>query len=66
MRRVRSTGPRFTAELARAAATDAANCHMRAAGRKRWNREDLECCVRTFDRLWPEEKDRGSRELPRV
>jgi hypothetical protein len=41
-------------ELARAAATDAANRQMRAAGRKVWSREDYDLACETFARLWPE------------
>lgn len=44
----------MTYELAWAAATDAANRQMRAAGRHAWNREDFNLAVSEYNRLWPE------------
>ena len=58
---------RFTLDrrLAWAAATDAANASMRAAGRSAWSDEDWNAAVETFDRLWPEERDlEAAREVP--
>jgi len=47
----------LTRDIAWAAATDAANASMRAAGRKVWSEEDYNSACDTFDRLWPVEKD---------
>lgn len=49
--------PTMTRDLAWAAAQDAANVQMRAAGRSKWSPEDYALAVREFDRLWPEERD---------
>jgi hypothetical protein len=46
----------LTRELAHAAGRDAANRHMRAAGRKVWNEEDFNVAIREFTRLWPLEQ----------
>ena len=40
-------------EIAHAAATDAANRQMRAAGRKAWSVDDYNAAVDEFDRLLP-------------
>ena len=40
-------------QMVRAAAQDAANRQMRAAGRKVWNRADYNLACRTFNRLFP-------------
>lgn len=40
--------------LARAAATDAANRHMRAAGRKVWNRDDYNVAAEELERISPQ------------
>jgi hypothetical protein len=45
--------PAMTPELARAAAADAANRQMRAAGRKAWSEDDYTLACATFERLWP-------------
>jgi hypothetical protein len=39
--------------LAMAAARDAANRQMRAAGRTAWSEDDYELACATFERLWP-------------
>lgn len=39
------------AEIIHAAATDAGNRHMRAAGRKVWNRDDFNAAVKELERL---------------
>ena len=44
---------KLTEELARAAAADAGNRSMRAAGRTSWDREDYCAAVSEYDRLWP-------------
>lgn len=41
----------MTYELAMAAGKDAANRNMRKAGRDRWNEEDADLAVDTFNRL---------------
>jgi hypothetical protein len=46
--------PAMTQQLARAAATDAANRQMREAGRTKWNEDDYDLAAREFNRLWPE------------
>lgn len=46
-----------TRPLAWAAATDAGNRSMQAAGRTAWNEEDYRIARETFDRLWPKELD---------
>lgn len=43
----------MTEALARAAAQDAGNRHMRQFGRKKWNGDDFMVAVAEFDRLWP-------------
>jgi hypothetical protein len=43
----------MTYALAMAAARDAANHRMRAAGRVSWSRGDYNEMVRVFTRLWP-------------
>jgi hypothetical protein len=43
----------MTYDLARAAAFDAANAQMRAAGREHWSEEDYILCCQTENRLWP-------------
>lgn len=40
--------------LARAAATDAANRHMRKAGRKVWNRDDYNVAAEELERISPQ------------
>jgi len=45
--------PQMTTELARAAATDAGNRSMRAAGRSKWNQDDAIAAHREFSRLNP-------------
>jgi len=44
----------ITRKLAYAAAWDAGNRSMRAAGRTVWSCEDFAACVEEFYRLWPE------------
>jgi len=44
----------MTEPLARAAGTDAGNAQMRKAGRKAWNRADLDLASSTFNRLCPD------------
>jgi hypothetical protein len=44
---------KMTYELARAAALDAANAHMRKAGRKCWDSSDSDIAAATFHKLWP-------------
>lgn len=48
---------KLTRDLAWAAAQDAGDASMRKAGRTHWSAEDYNVCVRTFERLWPEERD---------
>lgn len=43
----------ITEDVARAAATDAANRQMRQNGRIAWNRDDLRLCAKTLDLLCP-------------
>ncbi len=43
--------PTMTEDIARAAARDAANRQMRAAGRTSWNMDDLLLAGRTFREL---------------
>lgn len=62
MKRIRSTGPRITREIAQAAATDAGNRRMRALGRQRWDRDDFNEAVRVFDELMPPQTRRGDTE----
>jgi hypothetical protein len=50
--------PEMDRDLARAAATDAANRQMRAAGRKVWSREDYDLACEMFARLWPEKNSK--------
>lgn len=50
----------LTRELARAAAHDAGNRHMREAGRTAWNAEDYEVACDEFERLWPESAERAA------
>ncbi len=47
----------LTRALAWAAATDAANRHMKRAGRTVWNLEDWKLAAAEFARLWPEKPD---------
>lgn len=47
---------RMTYQLAHAAAWDAGNRSMRAAGRERWGEEDRDACAAEFERLWPTPK----------
>jgi hypothetical protein len=42
----------MTQELARAAATDAGNRHMRAGRRAKWNQDDFIAAACEFNRLW--------------
>lgn len=49
----------LTRALAWAAATDAANASMKAAGRAAWNADDYAVACATFGRLWPERKVDG-------
>lgn len=49
----------LTRELAYAAARDAGNRAMRAAGRTIWDAEDYNHAAAEFDRLWPLERDMG-------
>jgi hypothetical protein len=44
-------------ELAMAAGRDAANERMRSAGRTAWSRADYNAAVRTFNRLYPIERE---------
>jgi hypothetical protein len=43
----------FTRVLAFAAAGDAGNRNMRAAGRTTWNEDDWNIACEELDRLWP-------------
>ncbi len=43
----------MTYDLAMAAAKDAANRQMRAAGRSKWSIDDYVLMCETFDRLYP-------------
>ena len=43
----------MTKEIARAAAMDAGNAHMRKAGRTKWDRTDFYAASRTYNKLWP-------------
>ena len=47
---------KWTYELARAAARDAANRHMLRGGRLKWNRDDYNVAAETFNRLFPQPK----------
>ena len=40
-------------KLARAAAHDAGNRSMKAAGRKKWNADDYNAACDELERLWP-------------
>jgi hypothetical protein len=63
--------PRFAYDVAHAAAWDAANNQMHAAGRTAWSAEDYDYAVQVFDRLvdakqpvratYALEKERGKR-----
>ena len=60
-RRVRTLNPwveRYTEQrrydMAYAAAHDAGNAHMRAAGRSKWNLDDWNAMCAEFSRLMPE------------
>ena len=44
---------KLTEENARAAAADAGNRSMRAAGRTTWNEEDYHTAASEYERLWP-------------
>ena len=44
----------MTYEIAKAAAWDAGNRSMRAAGRPAWSAEDYNACCAEFNRLMPE------------
>ena len=44
----------MTQELARAAAWDAGNRHMREHGRTAWNEDDYNAACEFFERLWLE------------
>lgn len=44
----------LTPELARAAAQDAGNRHMREHGRTEWSLEDWNVAAAELSRLWPE------------
>jgi len=46
----------LTRALAYAAATDAGNRAMRAAGRAAWSVDDYNAAAREFARLWPRER----------
>ena len=46
--------PTITYQIAMAAAQDAGNRHMRAAGRTKWDEEDWNHACETFKRLWPQ------------
>ncbi len=45
--------------VARAAATDAADRHMKSHGRKSWSESDYNYAISEFNRLVGEEKERG-------
>jgi hypothetical protein len=47
----------LTKQLAYAAAHDAGNRHMRAAGRTVWAVNDYNVACATFDRLWSRDRD---------
>ena len=49
--------PTITEDVARAAATDAANRQMRQQGRIAWSRDDLRLCAQTLEILYPLERD---------
>jgi hypothetical protein len=42
----------MTQELARAAATDEGNRHMRSEGRTKWNQDDFIAAASMFNKLW--------------
>ncbi len=44
---------KLTREIARSAATDAADRQKRKAGRKAWSEDDYNLACREFERLWP-------------
>jgi hypothetical protein len=46
------TSVTLTYEIARAAATDAANRHMREACRTAWDEDDFQVACDTLDKLW--------------
>lgn len=48
---------KLTRDLAHAIAMDEANRRMRKAGRKAWSRGDYNLCVKTFNKLWPVNRD---------
>lgn len=48
---MKTAKPILTNQLARAAATDAANRQMRKAGRQKWNASDYNLACREFARL---------------
>lgn len=50
----------LTYDLAMAAARDAGNRSMRAAGRERWSREDYRAAVDEFKRLYLIGEEEGS------
>jgi hypothetical protein len=43
----------MTKEIARAAAMDAGNAHMRKAGRTKWDHTDFYAASRAYNKLWP-------------
>jgi hypothetical protein len=50
----------MTYALAMAAAQDAGNRHMRAAGRSKWAVADWNHACETFTRLWPQGAPRSA------
>lgn len=46
----------ITVAIARAAAQDAGNKHMKDAGRTTWNEEDWNAAAEELGKLWPEEE----------
>lgn len=52
----------LTRDLAYAAAMDAGDRSMRAAGRTAWSAEDTARCREEFNCLWPLEKDTEPQE----
>ena len=54
----------LTLEIARAAAQDAGNRAMQAAGRTVWDRTDYDASVAEFYRLWTWERECEARNWP--
>ena len=50
----------LTSDLAWSISKDAGNVAMREGGRKAWNQADYNEAVKTFNRLWPIERDKDA------